>query len=225
MKRASHLFRGFTLIEIVMALSASALILAAIYSVFSKAIHLRDNATARTRDGRVRARAAAVMRNDLRNALVSGGKLAAVLQGSHESQSSSLPGYLKFTTTTGQDTDVYDDPSPDVQQVEYFLVEDTAASAQRAGLLVRAVDRNLLAQIRETPPEETLLTGVGSLDVSFFDGKTWKDSWAFSADDQTLPEAVRVIVREPSLSSKDRAAVLIDVLVPWTNQPAIQKKQ
>jgi type II secretion system protein J len=224
MKRVSHLRGGFTLIEIVMALSASVLILSAIYSVFSKAIHLRDNATARTRDGRIRGRAAAVIRNDLRNALISGGKLAATLQGSQEAQSSSYPGYLKFTTTTAPNGNVYDDPTADVQQVEYYVVNDINESAQRTGVLVRAVDRNLLAQIQETPLEETLLTGVGSLDISFFDGQTWKNSWAVTTDDKTLPQAVRVIVREPSVSARDRAAVLVDVLVPWTTQPAIEAK-
>lgn len=220
MRRTSHLFGGFTLIEIVMALSASALILSAIYGVFSKAIHLRDNATVRIRDGRLRGRAATVIRNDLRNALISGGKLAATLQGSRESQASSFPGYLTFTTTTARDGNAYDEPSPDLQQVEYYIVEDTTASAQRTGRLVRAVDSNLLAQIRETPPEETLLTGVGSVEISFFDGKTWKDSWTVTTDDKTLPEAVRVIARDASVSSKDRATVLLDVLVPWTTQPA-----
>ena len=97
--------RGFTLIEILMAMAACGVILAAIYGVFSKAIHLRDRATERVRTVRLQARALTVLRNDLRNGLISGGKLAATLQGSRTAQNSSFPGYLRFTTTTGADTE------------------------------------------------------------------------------------------------------------------------
>ena len=97
---------GFTLLELVMALAASAVILAAIYGVFSRAVHLRDDATARTRESRVRAHAAAVIRDDLRHAFISGSttatSLALKLTGSAEGTASSFPGYLTFTTTTGR---------------------------------------------------------------------------------------------------------------------------
>src|SRR5687768_8743449 len=72
---------AFTLLEVLMALAAGAVILTAIYGVFSKAVHLRDSATDRAREVRVRARAVSILRNDLRNARISGGELAATLQG------------------------------------------------------------------------------------------------------------------------------------------------
>lgn len=51
--------RGFTLLELLMALVASVVIFAAIYGVFSKAIHLHDDANARISDSRLSARAGA----------------------------------------------------------------------------------------------------------------------------------------------------------------------
>jgi type II secretion system protein J len=206
--------RAFTLIEMVLALAGCAVILAAIYGIFSRAVHLRDEAMARTRDVRVRAHAASVLRNDLRNARISGGTLAATLEGSQKAQSGSFPGYLKFiTTTTPDDLDL---PSNDLQQVEYYLTADPAATDQKSGLLVRAVDRNLLAAVRETPAEEPLLSGVEAMEVSFYDGESWKESWTYSDEDKTVPEAVRVRLRMSPGSPP------LEVLVPWTTQPAIK---
>src|SRR4030095_16812658 len=92
---------GFTLIELIMAMAACAIVLTAIYGVFSKAIHLRDNATERTKVARLRLQAANLMRKDLSNAIVSGGTLAATLTGSQQGGEGGFPGYLRFTTTTG----------------------------------------------------------------------------------------------------------------------------
>jgi type II secretion system protein J len=203
---------AFTLIEILMALSASAVILVAIYGVFSKAVHLRDDATARTREARIRARAVSVIRNDLRNALVSGGKLAAILD--------SRAGHLKFTATTAKDSGEL--PVSDVQQIEYFVARDPEATDQKAGRLVRAVDHNLLATVRETPPEEPLLSGVESMEVSFFDGSGWQESWEYSEDNKTLPEAIRVRIQMAAEATHIQPPP-IEVLVPWTTQASIQQ--
>ena len=211
--------QGFTLIELLMALTATAIILAAIYSVFSRAVHLRDNATKRTREVRVHARAMATLRNDLRNALISGGTLAAKLQGSRESHGSGFPGYLKFTTTTAKDVD--DEFGGDVQQVEYYIARDSEAADQKAGVLVRTIARDLLATTQQTPPEERVLAGVESMEVLFCSGTAWKDSWEVTPDSRTLPEAVRVRI-QPVADADGIKPTPIEVLVPWMTQSAIE---
>ena len=214
--------RGFTLIEMIMALSASAVILTAIYGVFSKAIHLRDSATERTRAARVQARAATLIRNDLRNARISGGELASSLEASREAPKSSFPGYLRFITTTARDEE--SQLVGDLHEVEYFVVPDADAPDRRAGVLVRAFDRNLLANVREEAPQEPLITGVASMEVAFYDGQSWQDTWEITPDDEekTLPEAVRVTIRETAESAAVPKPPLIDVVVPWTTQLAIE---
>ena len=214
MKRAS----AFTLIELLMALVASAVILAAIYGVFSRAIHLRDNAMHRTREVRVRAHAAAILRNDLRNALVSGGTLAATLTGSQQSQGGGFPGYLKFTATTAKDVD--DEFGGDVQEVEYFITRDTEAADQKAGVLIRTINRDILKTTKQTLPEERVLAGVESMEVSFYSENAWKTSWEVTTDSKTLPEAVRVMIQPVSDKDGIKPAP-IEVLVPWTTQSAI----
>jgi len=213
---------AFTLIEILLAMVACAIILAAVYGVFSRAIHLRDNATAHIREARVRARAAAVLANDLRNARLSGGTLAATLEGSQAGQSGGFPGYLKFTTTTAQDIvqDAQEIPANDIQRVEYYIAADPNASDRKSGRLVRTVERDLLATVEETPAEEPLLPGVESMEVSFYDGSAWQESWNY-AESKTVPEAVRVRLQPAATESVAKPAP-IEVLVPWTTQMAVQ---
>jgi type II secretion system protein J len=222
MKRRSSGRHAFTLIEIVLAMAACAVILTAVYGVFSRAVKLRDNATAHIREARVWARAAAVLANDLRNARLSGGTLAATLEGSQAGQSGSFPGYLKFTTTTAQDIvqDAQEIPASDVQRVEYYIATDPEASDSKSGLLVRTVERDLLATVAETPAEEPLLPGVESMEVAFYDGSAWQESWNY-AESKTVPEAVRVRIHPIATDSVEKPAPL-EVLVPWTTQPAVQ---
>ena len=215
MKRA----HAFTLIEMLMALAACAIILAAIYGVFSRAVHLRDNATHRTREVRVRAHAASILRNDLRNALISGGTLAATLQGSQEAHGAGFPGYLKFTTTTAKDAD--DELGGDVQEIEYYIARDPDATDQKAGVLVRTINRDLLATTKQTPSEERVLAGVEAMEVSFYSGSAWKTSWEVTTDSKTLPEAVRVSI-QPVANQDGIKPAAIEVLVPWTTQSAIE---
>lgn len=223
--KTRHCFRGFTLIELLTALAASAVLLVAVYGVFSRALRLRDDATARIREVRIEARATAILRNDLRNARVSGGMLAATLEGSQSGQSGSFPGYLKFTTTTTPDVvrDALEAPAPDLQQVEYYLVTDPDADDRRAGLLVRTAERDLLATVEATPTEEPLLRGIESMEVAFYDGAVWQESWSYE-ESSTVPEAVRVRLQRATPAG---GAVLppIEVLVPWTVKPAIAAAQ
>ena len=212
--------RAFTLIELVLAMAACAALLAAIYGFFSNAVHLRNDLMERTREARVRAHAASVIRNDLRNAIVSGGTLAATLEGSQQGKNGAFPGYLKFTTTTTPD--VNDVPDPDVQQIEYYIVTDPAATDQKAGMLVRAHDRNLLATVTEVATEEPLLAGMESMEVSFYDGSSWQDSWSVTTDSKTLPEAVRVRLHPARKAAGDFVPAPIEVLVPWTVAAAIE---
>jgi type II secretion system protein J len=212
---------AFTLLELLMATAAAAIILLAVYGVFSKAIHLRQDATERMREARVRAHAVAVIQNDLVNALVSGGKLAATLTGSQETHGSSYPGYLKFTTTTATTQPTDASLVGDVQQVEYYLINDPDAAGGKSGLLVRTAETNLLTTVREQAPEQRLLAGVESLEVSFFDGQNWQESWEVNETTKTLPQAVRVRIQPAPAVAGGPSPAPIEVLVPWTTQSAI----
>lgn len=226
---------GFTLIEILLASIAAALILVSVYGLFQHALKLRESATTRIQETRERERASHIIRNDLRNALVSGGVLASTVQGDSTGSgggNSGWPGYLKLTTTTAKDTSSA--LFGDVQQVEYYIVKNSAAtSLDSGGDLVRAVTRNLLESVQSTPAPEQIMSGVQSLAVSFYDGANWQTSWAFNTADtttasttanttttaaQTLPEAIRVDI-QPAAVAGEPSPAPVEILVPWTTQP------
>jgi prepilin-type N-terminal cleavage/methylation domain-containing protein len=242
MKRPHRLSgKGFTLIELLLASVAAALILVAIYGVFQHAIHLRDSATGRINDLRMRTRAGEVIRNDLRNALISGGLFAGIVQGdtsNSDGVNSDYPGYLKLTTTTAKDTP--DALYGDVQEVEYYIVKDTGATASGGGDLVRAITRDLLDNTQPVAEVQQLLTGVQSFAVSFYDGANWQTSWEFNTADnsgassttssaastsgsngntETLPEAIRVDIQQVPSTAGGPAPAPLEIMVPWTTQP------
>ena len=222
---------GFTLIEILVASLISAMILVAVYGLFQRAIKMRDHAVERTRESGLRSRAVNVIRNDLRNAWISGSTavLASVLEGGQTAQKSHFPGYLKFTTTTGKDTP--NDMNGDVQQVEYYISDGTTNSTGNsnanatpvsgsldAGTLVRDVTRDLLDSTQTVAREEQLLPRVASMEVTFYDGQNWLNSWELSGSSAILPEAIRVHLQQAASSANNPTPPPLDILVPWSTQ-------
>jgi type II secretion system protein J len=205
---------GFTLIEVLTASVAFALMLAAIYGVFSRATRLRENASTRTQEARLQARAVAMLRDDLRHGLVTGGRLGAGLKGSTQSPVSRFPGYLRLTTTTGRN--LPETMRGDIQEVEYYIGEDRAGTNGVGGVLIRTTDRNLLASVRATTGEEVLLSGMQAMEVAFLDGLNWIDSWELTQDDNRLPDAVRVRLRRAIVSGERDEPRPIEIFVPWT---------
>jgi type II secretory pathway pseudopilin PulG len=226
------------LIELLLASVVAAIILAAVYGIFQHAINMRDNDTQRIRDARLRIRATDVIRNDLRNAYISGGLFASIVEGdttSTDGANSDVPGYLKLTTTTAKDT--ADELYGDVEQVEYYVVRD-ATGTGTGGNLVRAVTRDLMDNEPQVEQQE-ILAGVQSLAVSFYDGANWQTSWSFNTADsastsgtasatastasasgtETLPEAIRVDIQQAPATAGGAAPAPVEITVPWTTQP------
>jgi type II secretion system protein J len=207
---------GFTLMEVLVATLASAILLAAVFGVFGQALRTREAATVRVREARLEARVLSVLREDLRQALVTGGRLASVLEGGVESRGSRFPGYLRLTTASGQlGTNAV---GGDLQEVEYYLEEDPWSTNRSAGLLVRGVDRYLLAPVRQMTSTEALLDRVAALEVEFLDGNNWVRSWRYVDADSPLPVAVRVRVRRVAVGLRDRAPLPMEILMPWPTQ-------
>jgi type II secretory pathway component PulJ len=208
-------------VEILVATVAMAILMVALHGVFSSGIRLRDRATERIQEVRLRERAERALRRDLRHALVTGGRIAAGLEGSKDAPASRFPGYFRFTTATAPTTG--DAFHADLQEVEYFIIEDPWSTNQQGGTLVRTLDRNLMASVREIEREETLLRNVESLEISFFDGENWVDSWEFVDTESSLPQAVEVVVRQAEqLDQKGTPSPPIQVLVPWSVQVAAE---
>jgi prepilin-type N-terminal cleavage/methylation domain-containing protein len=202
--------RAFTLLEVLIAVAAFAIVLAAINSVFYGALRLRNKTAEACEDALALQHTVALLRNDIANLLPPGGTLSGNLQTTPSATSvgtgsglnasaasvallaaASRPGQSspEFYTTTGS----IDETSPwaQVQKVSYYLTPSTNGSAGRD--LVRSVTRNLLPSFQEQPAQIPLLTGVESIYFQYHDGTQWKDTWdSMTETASRLPAAVRV---------------------------------
>jgi type II secretory pathway component PulJ len=226
--------KAFTLIEMLLAAAGAAIILAVLVSVYGRAVHLRNTSAEHTRASRVEARAISVIRNDLRNAWLSGGKMAVTLDTGDSSSHSQFPGDLRFNTTTGRINE--DTFAPELQQVEYYIGQDPDSPDQKSGALKRAVNRTLLGTLDQPDAEETILSGVESMDVGFFDGSQWQTTWDTSSSGTgsssssssstssttssgpAIPLAIRVRLALAPDARPGTTRRIIEVLVPWTTQ-------
>lgn len=231
--------RGFTLIEVILAVGIFAIVMVSINTAFFSALRLRQRTSETLEDSLPLTQALALMRRDLQNAVQPGGTLmgnfrggTATLNGNTGNLTSTAPGAkgapsvlgvnqaagLDFYTTTGKLSD--DAPWADIQQVNYQLVQPEDRS--KPGMeLVRSVARNLLATASEVVEPQILAGNIETLDFLFFDGLQWRDQWDTSAGDTALPLAVRVrIYPVPPESSTVRHEPLeLLVLLP-ASQPA-----
>jgi type II secretion system protein J len=184
---------GFTLIEILLAVTIFAIVLLSINTVFYSALRL-ERATTRSLDSRVTLnQALALLRRDLQGAVspnTNGIFLCDFISGAAagSSMGSTKNSSLEFCTTTGVIKD--DAPWGDLQRVRYELVQP--ANRTLRGLdLVRVVTRNLLPTTTEETATQWLMGNVESLEFLSYDGSTWRDSWDTTMGDTGLPLAVR----------------------------------
>jgi general secretion pathway protein J len=195
MRRNGHAIRqkreAFTLLELLVAVSIFAVVLAAINSVFFSALRLR-NRTAEALDRSLPVEHALwVMRRDLQNILPPGGTLFGSLQTQQSTNSIAGATTPTFFTSTG----LVDDTSPfsEVQKVSYSLLD--ATNRLRGRDLVRLVSRNLLAATPETPVAERLLEGVEAITFQFYDGSQWREYWDSTTEATKLPRGIKVQIQ------------------------------
>ena len=225
MKTSTRSHPGFTLIELLMAAAAGALILAVLVNVYARTIKIRNQATEHLRESRLEARAISIIRNDLVNARLSGGVMAATLESGQQNTNSKFPGDLILDTTTGTINE--DTFSPELQEIEYYIGDDPSSPGSSSGALKRAISRNILAITPQVDKEETLLTGITAMEVAFFDGSNWQDTWdttdASTSTDPTATVGVPTAIRlRFTLSPEAHPAMnrkTIEVIVRWTTQP------
>jgi type II secretion system protein J len=206
---------GFTLIEVLLATAAFAIVLVAINAVFYGTLRLRNKATAALDESLPLRHAVTTLQHDLVNLVLPGGTISGSFQTVAITNSLAGQASPDFYTTGG----VIDETSPwaDVRKVSYALVssDDKTVSGMN---LVRAVTRNLLpAASYEQPVTEWLMGGVQSLTFSYFDGSQWRAWWDSTAADpvsgqtNTLPQAIKVQIHLAAQQTDRQVALLAPV--------------
>jgi type II secretion system protein J len=210
--------RGFTLLELVIAVGIFAIVLIAINTVFFSALRLRQRTTAVLDEALPVTQALALLRRDLRGALPPVGVLASAfkdgLVGSGTVQSSGL----EFFTTTGRLSE--DAPWGEVQRVTYQLIDPLDRSHSRGKDLLRSVNRNLLATGPEELEEQRLAGNIERLEFLCFNGTDWRSTWDTTLGDTNLPTAVKVrlLLAEENADNNNRNRQPLELLVPLTIQ-------
>ena len=213
--------QGFTLIEILLAVSIFAIVLLAMNTVFFSALRL-ERATRRAVDERLPLNQAfATLRRDLLGAMppLTNSTLLPrnFISGSSGGMSSGQAGNLEFFTTTGSISD--DAPWGDVQKVRYELVASSDPANQRGQDLVRVVTRNILATTTEDEEEQFLVGNIESLEFQCYDGAGWRSTWDSGTTDAGLPLAVRVrMLLAPENPGGKISREPLELLVPIATQ-------
>ena len=230
---------GFTLLEVLLAVSIFSIVLLAIHLVFHGALRLRNKTVAQIEGSLPLQQTFTLLRRDLSNLVLPGGILLGALQttpstGTELGQTGPAPLATLAGDMPGQSspelyttTAVIDDAYPwgEVQRVSYFLADPTNRTVGRD--LIRSVTRNLLPTLEEPAEEQWLMSGVESIFYYYYDGQAWADTWDSATQTNQLPGAVKVAIhladtnRVPATGRFSRAPVelVVPILVrAGTNQ-------
>ncbi|MEY4939399.1 MAG: Type secretion system protein [Verrucomicrobiota bacterium] len=214
--------RGFTLLELLLATAIGAVVLLVINATFFGALRLHNTTHEKINGDLVLQRTLAIVRKDLAGIMIPANPQATTYR---------LAGQLTSDLTSTNDLDNTSERiTPDihtnsgkidgwttyseVQTVAYYL--SPASDGGPAKDLVRVVTRNLLPVVLEANAEEqTLLTGVNSAGISYFDGENWLDTWDSTAT-SSLPNAIKFsILLAPSAGSFSRSDLApVEIIVP-----------
>ena len=205
--------RAFTLIEMVLAISIIAMVLAVMNGVFFSALRLRDHTAAAVDDALPAQQATEFLRRDLQCAMAPGGVLSGDFKvGGVSEPNMSQPVEIEMYTPTGALRD--NEPWADIQMVTYELKPSTTRSATGSKDLIRSVTRNLLSTTTPDVKDQWLMSGVQDLHFSCYDGTQWQDSWDTTLSNTNLPLAVRVRIQLAGAG----ATGPIEMVVPVVSQ-------
>lgn len=220
--------RGFTLLELLLAVAVAAVVLAAVNAVFYAALRLQRTTSRAVEASLPRQRAFAIIRHDLAHLVVPGGTLFGALQSTPTSSTNStsalLPGQLyegqvspDFCTASGR----IDSASPwaEVEKVAYVLA--TPATPDALGRdLTRVVTRNLLPTTQPEAPEQSLLlSGVETVTFYYHDGTAWRDTWDSTTEETILPRAIKLQIQFAAEANRARLPLPVELVVPIMVEP------
>lgn len=200
MKNETNKTRGFTLIEMVLAIGVAAMVLIAINAALFASLRLRD-ATQDVVDAATPVdQTVSILRRDLQCVVTPTNGTSKVLSGGFRAGNVSSTGVANpvaielFTATGALSANA---PWADIQRVSYGLQQPTEQNAVGKNL-VRSVVRNLLTMTTPDVDSQLMLRGVESVKFTCFDGQQWQDAWdttSYTSVNTNLPLAVRVEIQ------------------------------
>ncbi|MCL5282595.1 MAG: prepilin-type N-terminal cleavage/methylation domain-containing protein [Planctomycetes bacterium] len=201
--------RGFTLLELVVAMSLMVVVSSCLYSALYTGFRAYRSAQAAVDPTAAAINVIELIKQDIGGVLPPGGTLAGAFIGT---DSGGLKGVdadsLEFYTTHVYANDARLDgrtttAAPLVGGIGKvaLLLEEDSEEKDGTYLLLRQVTTDLLAPREMEPEEQVLCRGVASLNFRYYDGTGWVDSWDSTTDSNSLPLAVEVDIQ---IARKDK---------------------
>lgn len=183
---------GFTLLELLVAMTLMVVTASCLYTALYTGFHAQRSARAAVEPTSQALNAIELLKQDIYGVLPPKGTLAGAFIGTNSRSSSGVDAdYLEFhTTQTYADTGR---PTGGIGKIELALeTDDDEHVARDSYRLVRKVTTNLLSPKEVEPEEHVLCRNVMSLNLRYFDGDSWLDEWDSTEDANSLPKAVEV---------------------------------
>jgi type II secretory pathway pseudopilin PulG len=192
MTRRQH--KGFTLIEVLLAVTLGFAVIAAAYAALSAAVDSSRRIDGFTEESWTLASLADGMRRQIANAYYSNSsELAPVFtvtpsqRSSVQTQAGQAPADTITFSFAWPSTQADADPQYPFYTVTYFIAD---ASADSPGGLSRRVTPLWPRDVTDEPRDELVAPEVRGLSISCFDGSQWTSEW--DAATSGLPRAVRM---------------------------------
>lgn len=189
---------GFTLLELVLAMTVTAVVSAALFTSLSGSFKTRKSAEDHLA-GRAMARnVIATLRKDWQCIPPAGGRVSGVFIGEDLSgMNSSDADTLTYVTANPDLTSEQD--FADLRQIELRLL--TSNDDPDHYVLARLVTGNLLATTTQSPAVQIIARRVVSMNLQYYDGGEWLDEWDSTDRDNEIPLAIEIVlVTAPELS-------------------------
>ena len=181
MRQIQKTSRGFTLLEMVLAMAITVVVVTALSESMYIAYHARDTAMAAVEQPKATELAGDIIFREMSVALPPTGQLAGPFEGVSDTVDFFISGPEPKDPIQG-----------DIRHIEYALENDPTPGS-KGQVLVRRVWTNLLAQVVPDPTEQVLAHGVTDWQIQYWDGTRWNPSWdSTTYSPNTLPLAVEV---------------------------------
>ena len=205
--------RAFTLLELLMASAAFAMIVLVMKVTLMGSLSLRNRSQERMDALNLRMRVMDIMEKDLRQCLLKETPFAQEFLGDSQGQGLTRNDQLTFYTASGViQTNL---PWGHLQKISYYLQQPLSGLQQEeeeGWALYREVTRNLApaggVEILMTP--QPLARGVHSLAFQYYDGEYWQETWDSSTEEAELPLAVRIRLTFLPENPQERSRALSD---------------
>lgn len=212
--------RAFTLIELLLAITLSALVISAVVAVLFAALRLRNQTARRLELASSIQQTLALLRRDLAGIALpstdsTNAMAGSLVYGGITGINDPAGTGMQLFTTSGIISEFT--PWADLQKVGYALRLPTNAVGSIGRDLHRVVTRNLLPQLAETYEDQILLRDVQSFDLFFYDGSTWRNTWGGTNETVSIPRAVRVnlVVADADPAERERGMSANRSLLPY----------